>query len=288
MARMNPLVYASIILGEELAEVAERLRRSTVEVRGASGGRGSGVIWRPDGLIVTNAHVATSSKHTVELFDGRVFRAELVRRDPGCDLASLQISAAGLPSAKSRDASSLRTGELVLAIGNPAEANGAFSVGVLTARPQSSDVLVRADIRLAPGNSGGPLADAHGWVVGINSMVVGGFGVAITSMAVERFIAGNKDRSIGVTVQTVGLRGADLPAVGLRVVELEAGGAARLSGVLIGDVIVRVNGEPLNRPEQLSDAIQLGAHALSLEILRGGRLKICEATWAGESTAEVA
>ena len=83
----------------------------------------------------------------------------------------------------------LRAGELVLAIGNPIEADGAFTVGVVSARPGAEDVLVRADIRLAPGNSGGPLADAQGRVVGINSLVVGGFGVAISSMAVARCLS---------------------------------------------------------------------------------------------------
>jgi len=285
---MNPFEPVSISLGGELAAVAERLRHCTVEVRGAGPGRGSGVIWRSDGLIVTNAHVATSARHTVELADGRIFEAELLRRDSRCDLAALQIAASALPSAESRNASSLRTGELVLAVGNPAEATGAFTVGVVSARPKPTDVLVRADIRLAPGNSGGPLADAHGRVVGINSMVVGGFGVALTSSAVERFFCGDKKRSIVVTLRRVRLRIGGLPAFGLMVVELEAGGAAHLSGVLVGDIIVRVNGKSLNSPEQLSDAIQAAAHAVSLEVLREGRREALEVALAWESIAEVA
>jgi serine protease Do len=288
MTPMNPSVSASISVGEQLAEVVERLRRSTVEVRGPEGGRGSGVIWRPGGLIVTNAHVATSSPQTVKLSDGRVFQAELVRREPRYDLASLQISATALPAAQTRDAASLRPGELVLAVGNPLEANGAFTCGVVSATPQPSDVLVRADIRLAPGNSGGPLADAHGRVVGINCMVVGGFGVAVNSNVVQRLLAGDQRRSIGVSVQPVSLRGAGLPALGLRVVALETGGAAHLSGVLIGDVIVRASGKSLNSAAQLSEQIQVAAHPLSLGVLREGRLEVCEVTLAGESIAEVA
>lgn len=176
----------SVNVGEQLAEVAERLRHCTVEVRGEDGGRGSGVVWHSDGLIVTNAHVAASSRQMVKLFDGRCFTADVIHREPQFDLALLQISAKGLAAIKARDAFSLCAGELVLAIGNPIEASGAFTVGVVSARPGRQDLLVRADIRLAPGNSGGPLADAHGRVVGINSMVVDGFGVAISSMAVER------------------------------------------------------------------------------------------------------
>jgi serine protease Do len=224
----------------------------------------------------------------VELADGRFFKAELIHRDPRYDLAGLQIAASALPSAESRNASSLRTGELVLAVGNPAEATGAFTIGVVSARPKPADVLMRADIRLAPGNSGGPLADARGRVVGINSMVVGGFGVAVTSTAVERFIAGDKKKSIGVTVRLVGLREGGSPKIGLMVVELEAGGAAHLSGVLVGDIIVRVNGKSLSSPEQLSDAIQAAARVLSLGVLREGRLEACEVAFARESIAEVA
>jgi serine protease Do len=150
------------------------------------------------------------------------------------------------------------------------------------------DVLMRADIRLAPGNSGGPLADAQGRVVGINSMIVGGFGVAVTGSAVERFIAGDKKRSIGVTVRLVGPRAAGVPALGLMVVEIEAGGAAHLSGVSVGDIIVRVSGEPIKSLEQLSDAIQAAERVLSLDVLRKGQLEVCEVALARESIAEVA
>jgi S1-C subfamily serine protease len=123
-------------------------------------------------------------------------------------------------------------------------------------------------------------------VVGINSMVVGGFGVAVTSGAVERWI-GDKRRSLGVTVRPVELREAGLPRLGLMVVELEAGGAAHLSGVLIGDVIVGVNGKSLNSPEQLSDAIQAATNVLPLDLLRQGRRKLSKVTLA-RSVAEVA
>lgn len=288
MTAVNQTGLASISLGGELAELAERLRRSTVEVRGEGPGSGSGVIWQPDGLIVTNAHVATSSRHSVELADGRVLGAEVVRRDPRYDLAALQIAASGLPAAQSRDASSLRAGELVLAVGNPMGATGAFTVGVVSSAPNHADVLMRADIRLAPGNSGGPLADANGQVVGINSMVVNGFGVAVTSTAVQRFIARGSRQSIGVTVRPVGVRVGNARVLGLMVVELEAGGSAHLSGVLIGDVIVRVSGGWLHSPEQLSDAIDTTARLLSLDVLRAGRLQTYEVTMARESFAEVA
>jgi serine protease Do len=187
MKPMNQFVSGVISVGEDLAAVAERLRRCTVEVRGIDSGRGSGVIWRSDGLIVTNAHVATSSEHAVQLADGRVFKAELIRRDRRLDLAVLQIDCTGLPAVQVRDATSLRTGELVIAVGNPMGTNGALSIGLVSTK--TGDMLVKADIRLAPGNSGGPLADSCGRVVGINCMVVDGFGIAVSSAAVERLLA---------------------------------------------------------------------------------------------------
>lgn len=288
MTAVNQSALASISLADELAAVAERLRECTVEVRGPGPARGSGVIWRPDGLIVTNAHVATSPRASVELADGRVFDAELVRRDPRHDLAAMQIAASALPSAQVRDASSLRTGELVLAVGNPMGVTGAFAVGVVSTVPSRSDVLMRADIRLAPGNSGGPLADADGRVVGINSMVVNGFGVAVTSMAVGRFIASGSRQTIGVTVRPMRVELGNSRVIGLMVIELEAGGPAHLSGVLIGDVVVRVGGEWLHSPEQFSDAIDATARVLSLDVLRAGRLQTCEVAMVRESAAEVA
>ncbi len=287
MTAANPFLSPSITLGRELADAAEGLRRCTVEVREADAGRGSGVIWRSDGLVVTNAHVASSSRHSVRLSDGRVFPAELIRRDPRCDLAALRIEASGLPAARSRDASSLRTGELVLAVGNPLEATGAFAVGIVSAAPKRGDAFVRADIRLAPGNSGGPLADADGNVVGINRMIVGGFGVAVTSTTVRHFLAASHWR-IGVTVRPVSVYVTNRPVLGLMVVALEAGGPAHLSGVLVGDVVVRANHEWLNSTEQLSNAIYETAQTLSLDLLREGRLRALEVILVREKAAEVA
>ena len=107
MRAENPMASSSISVsvGEQLAAVAERLRRCTVEIRGEGEGRGSGVVWQADGLIVTNAHVAGTSRQTVKLFDGRWFRAELVGRDPRYDLAWLRIHGSGLAAVAVRDAS---------------------------------------------------------------------------------------------------------------------------------------------------------------------------------------
>jgi serine protease Do len=286
---MNQSVPVSISLESGLAEVAERLRRSTVEVRGADASRGSGVIWSREGLIVTNAHVATAAWHTVVLADGRAFKAEVLARDPRRDLALLQIPANGLPAVQTRNPASLRAGEVVLAVGNPMGATGALAVGLVSAVPKNGETYLRADIRLAPGNSGGPLADADGRVVGINSMIVGGFGIAITATAAEQLVASsNGQNTIGVTVQPVGVRVEGSPTLGLMIVGLESGGLAHLAGALIGDIIVRVNGAWLGTHDQLSEAIRTSAKTVRIDVLRAGKLQAIELRMNRERAAEVA
>src|ERR1039457_2287132 len=169
-------------------EIAERLRRSTVQVfSDRRRGGGSGVVWKPDGLIVTNAHVARQPQAQVELWDGRRFEARVVAYDASRDLAALRIAAqgsagglavsagglaAGDYAATPGDSSRLRPGELVIAVGSPLGFSGALSTGVvhsIGALPgMGRQDWVRADVQLAPGNSRGPLADAWGNVVGIN------------------------------------------------------------------------------------------------------------------------
>jgi len=172
------------------AAIAARLGRITVEVRGrgrggADGGAvGSGVIWHPDGLILTNAHVARGDVLVV-LADRRRFRARLVARDPDRDLAALVVDATDLPAAQLADSSALRVGELVLAVGNPLGLVRALSAGLVHA---VGPRYIHADLRLAPGNSGGPLADACGRVVGLNAMIVGGLAVAVPSREAQRFV----------------------------------------------------------------------------------------------------
>jgi serine protease Do len=192
-------------LAGDLAAAAARLRAVTVAVhagaptrRGlAASGHGSGVVWRRDGLVVTNAHVARTAHAVVTLPDGRRLAARTVARDPARDLALLELDAGALPpdaltAATPGDPSRLRPGEVVLALGHPLGHANALAAGIVHAagdagpppwlrgRGTSAPVrVVQADVRLLPGNSGGPLADAAGRVVGINAMVVGGLGVAI-------------------------------------------------------------------------------------------------------------
>ena len=168
------------------------------------------MIWSSDGRVITNAHVARSAHIGIELWDGREFRARVASRDSQRDLAELRIDATDLatdlPSALVADSSQVRPGELAIAIGNPLGFVGALTTGVIHAvgplHGLGSRSWVQADVRLAPGNSGGPLADARGRVIGINTMVAGGLALAIPSNTVRSFLSNApSDAWLGVTVR---------------------------------------------------------------------------------------
>lgn len=184
---VNRFLPASITSESLSDQVVEALRQVTVQIFGPTGNRGAGVIWSSDGVIVTNAHVVNGTS-MVRLYDGRTCRAELVRKDRDADLALLRISVGGIESAKLRNSRTLRSGEVVLAVGHPMGEAGAVSFGIV--HRASPGALIEADIRLAPGNSGGPLADALGDVVGINCMVANRMGVAISTAAIQQFLEG--------------------------------------------------------------------------------------------------
>jgi serine protease Do len=180
-------------LGRELAELASVLRRSTVEVQTRGAGAGSGIIWQANGLIVTNAHVARADRATIVLSDGRAFDGVVTARDPRRDLATIAIDVGSLvlPAATIGHPTDLRTGDVVVALGHPLGITGALALGVVHVVEvrRGGPRWIRADIRLAPGNSGGPLADAHGRVVGVNTLIAGGLGVAVPVTRVTRFLA---------------------------------------------------------------------------------------------------
>ncbi len=203
-------------------EIAERLRRSTVQVslhedgrRNARRGAGSGIVWGSDGLILTNAHVARSDEAQVELWDGRRFPARVLARDARRDLATLRIAATGLEPVMVGDSTVLRPGELVIAVGNPLGFAGALSTGIVHS---SGERWIHADVQLAPGNSGGPLANSLGQVVGINTAIVNGLGAAVPSRVALDFLQHGARPSLGVVMRPVPL--------GLLLLEVNSDGAA--------------------------------------------------------------
>lgn len=183
-------LLARDLLPPHLARIADRLRQVTVEVYSAAGG-GAGILWAPD-LIVTNAHVARDSSVRVGLADGRQVEAHVLGADRHADLALLRVPRSGLPPAALGDSGDVRVGALVVALGHPLGLRRTLTTGVVHAFPPAAPDgrrFIHADVRLAPGNSGGPLADTAGRVVGINTMIAGGLALAIPSNDASRFVA---------------------------------------------------------------------------------------------------
>ena len=271
-------------LGVAACDVADRVRESVAEIR-SRGGAGAGTVWRPDGIVVTNHHVVPGDGAGVTIADGRSFAGQVVARDPGNDLAILKVAATDLAAATIGDARALRAGELVVAVGHPFGLRGAVTVGVVsTVRAQptvgADRELIRADVLLGPGNSGGPLADARGQVVGINAMVAGGLALAVPSHVVERLLgeAGERPR-LGIAAQDVELPPALADRVGADrgalVVQVQAGGPADAAGVLIGDVVLGVGGRPVRSVGEMLGALaERRAGPLNVELLRAGERRV--------------
>lgn len=249
-----------------------------------------------DAHIVTNAHVVAAARAqtlTIRLADRRELTATIAAVDPEHDLALLRTRSSGLRAAEQGDSSALRVGELVLAVGNPWGREGAVTVGVVATRaPADPDLelepaedsdpaqqperdprrawgqwrprrieLIQADIRLYPGNSGGPLTDARGRVIGINAMVGGGLGFAIPSRTVQQFVV-EVDGSarpvvLGVQVLTAPLPEALRQRLGIQqetaalIAAVEAGGAGERAGLLVGDVLLAVDDIAVRAAEYL-------------------------------------
>jgi serine protease Do len=268
------------------AYLAARLRASTVEVRVDGHGNGSGVIWRSDGLVVTNNHVVRGDQAEVVLADGRHTRGKVLDRSAEYDLATMRITADTLQQAVIGDSSRLRAGQLVLAMGHPLGVKDALSMGIVHMSPSSrtdgrADRWIQADLRLLPGNSGGPLADAHGRVIGINSMVAGGLALAVPSNVVERFVSGRlRPAFLGVRAQLVDLQGSTAPSLGVRqecgllVLAVVAGGPAARGGLIPGDILVTAAKWPLTDHDALAGVLAQCAAGtpLPLLIIRAGAL----------------
>jgi serine protease Do len=265
-------------------EVAERLRRSTVVVRGGARGGGSGVICSADGLVVTNAHVLGGRRASVQLWDGREFEADITQIDRSRDLAALRVSPKGLPAAALADSTRVRAGELALAIGNPLGFVGALSTGVIhTVGPLpglGAASWVQANLRLAPGNSGGPLANALGEVIGINAMVAGRLALAIPSNTVRTFLSRRASSAwLGVSVSPVQVPEGGSSRFGLLILKIEQGSPAALASLLPGDILLGTEGRSFAAIEDLRTLLQgNGERQLRLEFLRGDYLKVRKVT----------
>jgi S1-C subfamily serine protease len=241
-------VFAGL-LSAEIAAVAETVRVSVVQVN-RGGGNGAGVIWRETGEIVTNAHVVGGSdKVEIGLADDRRLNGSVIARHPERDLAIVKIDADGLIPAAIGDSTTVRPGQIAIAVGHPLGFRDAVTAGIVVASgqaateggPRMGDHL-QADVTLLPGNSGGPLLDAEGRVIGINTMVAGALALAIPSQAAERFVAGGAGIQptayLGIDVTYVAALRRSAFASGLVLTGVVEGGPADRAGLIIGDVIV--------------------------------------------------
>ncbi len=246
-----------------------------VEAANGLGGAGSGVVFTPDGYVLTNSHVAGAAKHLLATFpDGRTMGASLIGDDPDTDLAVLRLDGEAPAHARLGDARRLRVGQLVIAIGNPFGFQATVTAGVVSALGRSLrsrsgrliDSVIQTDAALNPGNSGGPLVTSAGEVVGINTAIIAaaqGICFSISANTVE-FVAARLIRDGRVRRSYIGLSGQSIALPrrvvrfhdltresGVRVEATAPDGAARAAGVLPGDVIVGFAGEAVGTVDEL-------------------------------------
>jgi len=279
-----------------LGEMVEQAQASVVQVRRGDRGAGTGVIWQTNGGVITNHHVIahTGSKTLVELRDGQVFEAQLVDSDPTLDLALLKVPADQLTAIPVADSTKLRVGELVFAIGHPWGQRGVVTAGIVSAlskvKMRNSNrqlEYIKSDVRLAPGNSGGPLLNALGQVIGINAMIMGGdLSVAIPSTVVSTWIAQLPQArlALGVQIQTTELPSdirhelANDQSLGLLVVGIIAGGLAEHANLLVGDVLIDIEKTALSDAATLRSVLAQSSsrETVHLHVLRGGKVQEIE------------
>jgi serine protease Do len=286
--------------------VAERLSPSVANLRVSRrvrGGRildggGSGVVITPDGFTLTSAHVIarTEGKGRASFVDGRELEFEVVGSDPLSDLAVLRVDARDLVPAELGDAERLRVGQLVVAIGNPHGFTGSVTAGVVSALgrslPTRSDANVRVvdnviqpDAALNPGNSGGALADGRGRVVGINTAVAGvGLGLAVPINAATRRILGALMAEGRFRRAYLGIAGGPRPLPprlarelgrksGVEIAQVVEGGPADLAGMRAEDLIVELEGTPIEGMDDLQRVVvsEVIGRAVRAKVVRGGR-----------------
>ena len=270
-----------------LVRLVERVQPGIAQVRRGDRGAGTGIVWRADGYIITNYHVVAGNGIAIQVLlnDGRTFDAKIVESNPRIDLALLKIAANDLKAIPAGDSAKLRVGELVFAIGHPWGQRGVVTAGIFSKMSEvklrgSDETLqyIQSDVLIAPGNSGGPLLNADGEVVGINAMIFGGdLAVSIPANTVSKWLANLPRRQ---PVPGIEAYPVDLPA-GLRQTADQSVGLLIASvkpdkeDVLVGDVLLSADGKTLDDVATLLDVLarKNSTDEVQLRLVRGGEIQ---------------
>ena len=294
---------ALVSLSEEIENVADKVSQSVVSVRSRTRGNGSGVVWTSDGLIVTCSHIVRKlDELEVSLSNGKSFPAKVIGNDPYSDIALLKTQANGkndsisLTPIEIGDSENLKAGQFVLALANPYGEYPSITQGIITSERSSIvgggagwwagvlDNIVITDARLNPGYSGGPLLDVEGKMLGLNVAYISSRGIAIRAGKVKNIAdqltkdGAIKKAYLGIITNTISLPAelsAQLEPVqeeGLIVLSVEKDTPAKKAGLLIGDIIVRFDSEPVTNMHELRRQLlkqEVVGKSVNLVIMRG-------------------
>ncbi|MDB6146775.1 MAG: serine protease [Spartobacteria bacterium] len=307
----DPLPNDNQLLDEyskTIAAVVSRVAPSVVNIRVVSGergqGGGSGFIVARDGFILTNHHVVQGAREIeVTLHDARVYPARLIGSDPETDLAVIRIDAPDIQHARLADSSEISVGQIAVAVGSPYGFQQTVTAGIVSALGRSMrsasgrlmDEIIQTDAALNPGNSGGPLLNSAGEVIGVNTAVIlpaQGICFAIASNTAQ-FVAGWLIKDGRIRRSSIGLAGQNVPlhprvvrfhklpaSRGVLVMDVEAGSPAAIAGIKQGDTIVGFKGQAVRTVDDLHKqlvASEIGVTS-PLMFLRGTEKRFCMVT----------
>lgn len=279
-------------VGDAVVSIGTKNRRYGMQ------GMGSGAIITPDGFIVTNNHVIENAQQVkIILNDGREFDARVVGKDKDTDLAVLKVNENNLPYTEFGNSDEIRVGQLVIAIGNPLGFQNTVSTGVVSALGRTLtnregkviENIIQTDVLLNPGNSGGPLVDSNGNVIGINTAIIGraqGISLSIPSNTAEWVVSeliskGKVERiSLGIMIQTINIpkriqlkyKFEDSSLV--QVMKVQRGSMAAKSGMHEGDLILKVNGGKIRDVNEIRKILSGNNinKSFEIEVLRKGKM----------------
>src|SRR6058998_1838221 len=277
-------------ISDAIVDVTEKVSRSVVRVGAGRWRGGTGTVWSKDGHIVTSNHVIGDMREVeVGFSDGTKHTAKVVGRDPYSDIALLKIDSNNLTPVDQGNSDNLKVGQFVLAVSNPFGRQPSATSGIVTNPAYnvrgwwgaSMDKVVVSDARLNPGYSGGPLVDARGRLIGINAAYANNRGISVpvntVRGVVDKLLQDGKIKRayMGITAETIRLPDnlVGQPA-GLIIYGVDQDSAAKKAGVAIGDVIVKLDGKPVETLADLRGLLDDGAigKQVKLSVLRGEKL----------------